>query len=121
MHDPAHAAEVAEARRLGGLRRRRELTVQGAYEFHGLESVADIRRLLEVAALDVLGLENSIARARTLVYVAVAATKLLEVGELEQRIAALEAAVHGYQPPAEPPFLTGALLSSRTDTTEVAA
>ena len=115
MHDPAHAAEVAEARRLGGLRRRRELTVQGAYEFNGLESVADIRRLLEIAALDVLGLENSIARARTLAYLAVAATKLLEVGELEHRVAALEAAVHGYTPAAEPSFLDGRLLPARSE------
>ena len=70
------------------------MTVRGAYEFNGLESVADIRRLLEIAALDVLGLENSIARARTLAYLAVAATKLLEVGELEARVAQLEMTVH---------------------------
>jgi hypothetical protein len=38
MHSPEHAAEVAEARRLGGLRRRREVTVAGAYDFAGLES-----------------------------------------------------------------------------------
>ena len=62
-HDPKHAVEVAEARRLGGLRRRREATVSGAYDFEGLGSVGHIRRLVEVAVLDTLGLENSIARA----------------------------------------------------------
>ena len=56
-----NAEELAEARRLGGLRRRREVAVSGAYEFAGLESVGDIRRILEVAVLDTLGLENSIA------------------------------------------------------------
>lgn len=95
IHSPEHAEEVAEARRLGGLRRRREVAVSGAYEFAGLQSVADIRRILEIGVLDTLGLENSIARARTLAYLAMTAIKLLEVGELEQRLAALEAAVHG--------------------------
>ena len=82
MHSPEHAEEMAEARRLGGLRRRREVAVAGAYYFAGLGSVNDIRRLLEVAALDLLGLENSIARARTLAYLAMTAIKLLEAGEL---------------------------------------
>ena len=90
MHSPEHAEEMADARRLGGLRRRREVAVSGAYEFIGLESVADIRRILEVAVLDTLGLENSIARARTLAYLAMTAIKLLETGELEERLAFLE-------------------------------
>lgn len=92
-HSPDHAEEAAEARRLGGLRRRREKTVAGAYEFDGLTSVGDIRRLLEIAVLDTLGLENSIARARTLAYLAQSATKLLELGELEERVRALEEAL----------------------------
>ncbi len=94
-HSAATAKEAAEARRLGGMRRRREGTLQGAYEFEGLDSVARIRRLLEVAAADALGLDNSIARVRALVAVSQAAAKLLEVGELEERLEALETAVHG--------------------------
>jgi hypothetical protein len=78
--------------------------VAGAYEFSGLDSVAGIRRLVEVAAVDTLGLENSIARSRTLAYLAMVATKLLETGELEQRIASLEAAVHGQNALPEPVF-----------------
>ena len=85
---------MGEARRLGGLRRRREVAVSGAYEFVGMETVGGLRRLLEIAAVDTLSLENSIARSRTLAYLAMAAIKLLEVGELEQRLAALEAS-HG--------------------------
>ncbi len=87
MHSPERAEEVAEARRLGGLRRRREVAVSGAYAFDGLASVAQIRRLVEVAAIDTLGLENSVARSRTLAYLAQTALKLLEVGELEERVA----------------------------------
>ena len=95
MHSPEYAEDMAEARRLGGLRRRREVAISGAFDFVGLLTVADIRRLLEVAVLDTLGLENSIARARTLAYLATTAIKLLEVGELEQRLASLEAAING--------------------------
>jgi hypothetical protein len=93
MHDPAHAEEMAEARRLGGLRRRREKTVQGAYDVEGLDSVPQVRRLLEVAVMDTLSLENSIARSRTLAYLAQVALKALEAGEFEVRLAALEGAV----------------------------
>jgi uncharacterized small protein (DUF1192 family) len=89
-HSPEHAEEVAEARRLGGLRRRREKTVSGAYDFEGLADVVQVRRLLEIAVLDTLSLENSVARSRTLAYLAQVALKALEVGELAERIDALE-------------------------------
>jgi hypothetical protein len=92
-HDPDREEETHEARRLGGLRRRRERTVAGAYDFAGLGSIEAIRRILEIATLDALGLENSVARARVLIAAALGATKLLEAGELEERLAALEAAV----------------------------
>ena len=89
-HSPEHAAEAAEARRLGGLRRRREKITSGAYGFEGLGSAEDIRRLLEVAVVDTLALDNSVARARTLAYLAQVSVKLLETGEVEERVAALE-------------------------------
>jgi len=92
-HAPGNEEEAAEARRLGGLRRRREKTVAGAYDVEGLGSVEAIRRIVEIAVLDTLGLENSIVRARVLISAALAAAKLLETGELEARIAVLEAAV----------------------------
>jgi hypothetical protein len=92
-HSPAHSEEAEEARRLGGLRRRKERTVAGAYEFGGLSTVADIRRLLEVAVIDTLSLENSVARSRTLAYLCQTALRCLEIGELEERLAMLEATV----------------------------
>ena len=92
-HSPEHAEEVAEAGRLGGLRRRREKTVAVAYDIEGLESVGAIRRIIEIAALDTLGLENSIARSRTLAYLAQVALKVLEVGDFQERLQALEAAL----------------------------
>ena len=98
MHDPAHAEEMAEARRLGGLRRRKEKAVEGAYDFDGLGNVGQVRRLLEIAALDTLSLENSVARSRTLAYLSQVALKTLEVGELEDRLRGLEEAVHAREP-----------------------
>lgn len=93
FHSPEHAEEAAEARRLGGLRRRKEKAVAGAYDIEGLDDVPKIRRLLEIAALDTLSLENSVARSRTLAYLAQVALKTLEVGEFEERLARLENAV----------------------------
>ena len=79
---------------MGGHRRRREATVSTAYDVESLDSVDAIRRLIEIAVLDVLGLENSIARARVLIAAAQVAAKILEVADLEQRVAALEAFTH---------------------------
>jgi len=92
-HDPERAEDAAEARRLGGLRRRREGTVTVAYDLPGLNSVADIRRVLDIVVADALGLDSGIARLRVLIAVATAATRLLETGELEARLSALEAAL----------------------------
>ncbi len=93
FHDPEYQTAMSDARRLGGLRRRREGTVAIAYDFEGLGSIAQIRRLVEVAAYDTLGQENSIQRSRTLAYLAQTAAKLLEVGELEERLQAVETAL----------------------------
>jgi hypothetical protein len=92
-HDPETADDAQQARRLGGQRRRREGVVSGAYDFQGLATVPEIRRILEVAAIDTLGLDNGVQRNRTLVAVAQAATRLMEVGELADRVAELEAAM----------------------------
>lgn len=92
-HDPERAADAAEARRVGGHRRRKEGTIAIAYGLPGLETVAGIRRLLEIVVTDGIGLDNGIARLRVLISTAVAATNLLKVGEFEERLAHLEAAV----------------------------
>ena len=92
-HDPERAEEAAEARRLGGLRRRKEGTIAVAYDLPGLDSVAGIRRLLDIVVTDGVGLENGIARLRVLISTAAAATSLLKVGEFEERLTALESVV----------------------------
>jgi hypothetical protein len=92
-HDPERAEEAAEARRLGGLRRRKEGTIAVAYDLPGLDTVVGIRRLLDIVVTDGVGLENGIARLRVLISTAVAAMNLLKVGEFEERLTALESVV----------------------------
>ena len=93
FHDPDHAEVVAQARSAAGQRRKREATLATAYDFQGLTSIEEIRRLIEVAAFDALGLDNNINRVRALGYLAQVATALLEKGEMEERMAAVEAAI----------------------------
>jgi hypothetical protein len=92
-HDPDHEVEASDARRLGGQRRKREGTLEGAYELEALDSVGGLRRVLEVVMFDAVTLENSVARGRLLVAVVLAGAKLLEVGELEERLTSVEAAL----------------------------
>jgi len=92
-HSPDHTEEAAEARRLGGQRRKRERVVAGAYEFAGLDTLEGNRRLLDIAALDTLGLENSIARSRTLAYLVQVSTRLMETQDMEERLELLERSV----------------------------
>jgi hypothetical protein len=104
MHDPEHAAEVAEARKLGGLRKRREAALIGAYDLEELNSLAVLERVLEIALLDTLGLDNSLNRSRTLGYLVGVGTRLRQEGETEERMRALEAAVQSQKMPAESVF-----------------
>lgn len=91
-HSPETAEEVAEARRLGGLNRRKRKTVGAIFGFRGLRTVEDNQALLETAAIESLALENTIARNRALGSFAATGAKLIEVGDLAERVAALEAA-----------------------------
>jgi len=101
-HDPERAEEAADARRLGGLRRRKEGTIAVAYDLPGLDTVVGIRRLLDIVVTDGVGLDNGIPRLRVLISTAVAAMNLLKVGELEERLVALESAVL-HRPTDDPP------------------
>src|SRR5665811_1845996 len=59
-HDPELEEAAREARKLGGQRRKREVTIRGAYDIEGLRTIPEIRRIVEVAVTDLLGLENSV-------------------------------------------------------------
>jgi hypothetical protein len=100
-HEPDKAEEAAESRRIGGLHRRKAKSVATIYDFSGLRTVESAQRLLETAAIETLALENSIARNRTLISAAAGAGKLIEAGDLETRLTAVEAAV-GSRSQSEP-------------------
>jgi len=86
LHDPQHAEEAARARSLGGQRRRRESTLVGAYDMDPLDTVAGVRRVLEIATFDALGMEPSANRVRLLISAATAAGRLLQTAELEEQV-----------------------------------
>jgi len=93
-----HAPELAEKRKVArsnGGRARHGRTLGTDRTPVKLESLSDVVRLVERATNDLLQLETSVSRARALGYLASVATKALEVSDLEQRIARLEAEVGG--------------------------
>ena len=65
-HAPESREAADEARRLGGLRRRREGAIGGAYALEGFRTGADLQRVLELALAETLELENSVPRTRAL-------------------------------------------------------
>ena len=105
FHHPDSKTEATEARRLGGIRHRREKTIEGAYDLpDGLRSAEGISRLVEIVTVDLLAMDPSIARANAILRAAGVAARLLETGDLERRIADLEAALAARQPDASSPF-----------------
>lgn len=89
-HAPERREEAAEARRLGGLRRRKERALGTIYAIADLSTLEDIRRLLQIAAQDSLALTNTWDRNRTLNQIAQTALKVQEAKEQEARITLLE-------------------------------
>ena len=89
VHDPSRGRERAQARKKGG-RNRRAPKVKGRPDEIRLRSVEAVQKLLERTVADTLAQENSAQRSRTLGYLAGLALKALEVGELEERLTALE-------------------------------
>ena len=94
-HDPTRAADRYGARSRGGRARHGRSLGAVATGDQGvkLASMGDVVALLQETVRDVLTLENSIARGRCVGYLAGIAVKALEVSDLEDRIASLEAKV----------------------------
>ena len=93
-HDPDAQAERAAARSKGGRRRHgRDIGETGAADPVRLETVRDAVEILADAVRDALRLENSIARARTIGYLASQAIAALKVADLERRIIEMEEAL----------------------------
>jgi hypothetical protein len=94
MHDPEHADAVAEARKVAGTRRRKEATLATLYDLGDVTSDEGTKRLMQIAVTDLLAQENSLNRARALLYAVQTGIKVREAGELAGRVQALEAIVN---------------------------
>ena len=105
-HDPEHQEEAAEARRAGGQVKKREGTLALIYDLDGIGTVVDIRRWIEFVLFETLGLGNSVPRNRVVLSGLQVAAKLLEVGELADRIEKLEAAILQRTNESDSPFDT---------------
>ncbi len=57
-----------------------------------------LRRLLHITAIDGVDLDDSVARCRVLVAIVAAGAKLLEIGELADRVEAIEAVMKTRRP-----------------------
>ena len=88
-HDPANAKKRAQARRLGGQRSR--IGHSAAQLPAQVRTLDQAREILEYTLAEIEPHENSIARARVLIALFDSFVKALEIGSLEERIAALEA------------------------------
>jgi hypothetical protein len=93
FHDPEHAEAVAQARQLAGQRRRKDATIATVYDLLDPTSDEGTKRLMEIVVTDVLGLDNSLNRARVLLYAIQTSIKVRESGDLVGRLEALEATV----------------------------
>jgi hypothetical protein len=94
-HSPETVEEAAEARRIGGLNRRKKKTVGAIYGFHDLRTIEDLQTALETVTIETFALENTIARNRAIGGFLSVGAKLIEVGDHEERLRALEAAQPG--------------------------
>lgn len=90
-HDPTQERERAKARKKGGQRRRVDHAGDPFTLPETFISVTDANKLLDYILAEVLPMENSISRARVLLSIHESFLRAIEIGELEKRIAALEA------------------------------
>lgn len=90
MHHPDHAEGVAEARRLGGMRRKKEAMTNVIFDLDAPPgTVEGSRRLLELAVQDALGMDDREKRSKLLVQVGRASNDLVRLQQ-EGRLEVLE-------------------------------
>jgi hypothetical protein len=90
-HDPDRAKERRAAQKLGGFNRRTAARVSG--DAVKIESLADVLRLVNAVITDTWNQENTASRSRALLACADTAIRSLQAGEMEARLAAIEAAL----------------------------
>src|SRR5687768_15820590 len=100
-HDPENEREANEARRMGGLNRRREQTLATIYQVEGVDSIGDVQRFIEIALMGNLALDNSVQRNRAIVDAAMAALKVYEQTELARKVEQIESVLESRLPKKE--------------------
>lgn len=93
FHSPAHGAARAVGRKRGGERHRVPHAGNADALPKQVRTLDDVLAVLDFALAEALPLENSVQRGRLLVSLALAYVEIIKVGELETRLASLEAAL----------------------------
>ncbi len=92
-HDATKGKERAIARRNGGLKRITPSVADKSLVPKETRSITDVMTILDYALQESLVLQNSIQRGRLLVSIAHGYIEALKVGEMEQRLEAVETAL----------------------------
>lgn len=92
-HSPEVGAARAKARKRGGERRRVPHAGDASKIPARVRTIDDVLAVLDYALAEAMPLENSIQRGRLIVAIAGAFVEAIKTGELEQRLAAIEAAL----------------------------
>ena len=92
-HDPASGKARATARKLGGKRNRTPHAGQADILPATVTTISEATRILDYALAETIPMENSIARGRLLIALVAGYINAFQVGELENRIMAIETAL----------------------------
>lgn len=92
-HDATKGKERAIARRNGGLKRITPHVANASLVVKETRTIKDVMTILDYALQESLVLSNSIQRGRLLVSIAHGYIEALKVGEIEERLEALEMAL----------------------------
>lgn len=98
MHDEAKGKEKAMARRKGGLATKKPHFADAKILPSSVRTIESVLSVLDYALKETIGLDNSIQRGRLLVAIAHGYIEALKVGELEQRLEAVENAMNLRKP-----------------------
>jgi len=94
MHDATKGRQRAVARRNGGLATRKPHFADASGLPSSIRTIEGVLIILDYALKESVGLDNSIQRGRLLVSIAHGYIEALKVGELEQRLEAVENAMN---------------------------
>ena len=93
MHDVTKGKERAIARRNGGLATKQPHYADASALPSSIRNIESVLIVLDYALRESVGLDNSIQRGRLIVSIAHGFIEALKVGEMEQRLEAIEMAL----------------------------